>query len=397
MRFRLDVPGQAKRRHLSVRICPASGPGLLSKSQRERRKIEIVTAHGANSIERFDQVMAIESGTTFREQARKWLEQAENRKRRPLSAATLAGYGCYLKKHLNPLIGDMPLANVNNGCLKALVPKLSASGLGAKTIQSVVQVMQCVVASCLNENGEAIYPRKWNYEFADMPVVQSQRTPSFTGDEITALVAALEGRARMVCILEAASGLRVGELFGLEVKHFVGNTLHVEQTAWYDHVRPYKGKSLNFIRQVDIHSSVAATLRKFIGERPDGLIFRSRNQGPLLQSNFLRDDLHPALEKLGIEKQGFHGFRRFRVTHLESSYVPRALVTYWTGHAKSADGEIIKSTVTDKYVKMEKDAAFRAEVAERIGIGFDLPAIEAPGNVPSVPRNVEEVAAQKLS
>ena len=49
---------------------------------------------------------------------------------------------------------------------------------------------------------------------------------------------------------------------------------------------------------------------------------------------------YPILEELGIEQLGFHSFRRFRVTHLESSYVPSALVKYRTGHAKSSDGEI---------------------------------------------------------
>jgi hypothetical protein len=71
-------------------------------------------------------------------------------------------------------------------------------------------------------------------------------------------------------------------------------------------------------------------------------------------------------------------------------------VQYWTGHAKSGDGEIIKSTVTDKYVKMHKDEAFRAEVVERIGIGFELPKPENLEVVPSVPRIAVEVAVGNL-
>jgi integrase len=158
-------------------------------------------------------------------------------------------------------------------------------------------------------------------------------------------------------------------------------------------LRERKGKSHNFFRQVDVHSSVATMLREFIGVRTEGFIFRTRKGTPIHQSNFLRKNLHPSLERLGIEKQGFHGFRRFRVTHLESKYVPRALVQYWTGHARSGDGEIVKSTVTDKYVKMHKDGAFRAEEAERIGIGFDLPNAESVEVVPSVPSSEEmEVA-----
>src|SRR5258708_7192397 len=127
----------------------------------------------------------------------------------------------------------------------------------------------------------------------------------------------------------------------------------------------------------------------FIGHRKDGFIFRSEKGTAIHQSNFLRRCLHPLLEQLGIEKQGFHGFRRFRVTHLESSTVPPALVKYWTGHANSRDGEVVRCIVTDKYVKMAKDTKFRAEVAERIGVGFELPKAETVEVVPSVPNSQE--------
>jgi integrase len=142
------------------------------------------------------------------------------------------------------------------------------------------------------------------------------------------------------------------------------------QSVWEG--RRQTPKTKNAKREVDLHSSVAALLQGFIGDRKDGFIFRSEKGAPVHQSNFLRRCLHPLLEQLGIEKQGFHGFRRFRVTHLESSTVPPALVKYWTGHVSSSDGEAVRSTVTDRYVKMAKDTKFRAEVAERIGLGFEI-------------------------
>jgi hypothetical protein len=81
---------------------------------------------------------------------------------------------------------------------------------------------------------------------------------------------------------------------------------------------------------------------------------------------------YPILEELGVEQQGFHGSLCLRVTHLESSCVPPALVRYWTGHAKSSGGEVVRQTVTARYIKMAKDSKFRANVAERIGPGFEL-------------------------
>jgi hypothetical protein len=58
---------------------------------------------------------------------------------------------------------------------------------------------------------------------------------------------------------------------------------------------------------------------------------------------------------------------------------------YWTGHAKSSDGEVVRQTVTDRYIKMAKDTKFRADVAERIGLGFELPKVETVEVVPGVP------------
>jgi hypothetical protein len=50
---------------------------------------------------------------------------------------------------------------------------------------------------------------------------------------------------------------------------------------------------------------------------------------------------------------------------------------------------VVRRTVTDKYVKMEKDRKFRAEVVERIGVGFELPKAETVEFVPSVPNSQE--------
>jgi integrase len=205
----------------------------------------------------------------------------------------------------------------------------------------------------------------------------------FTGEEITKIIAKAEKQERVIYALFAASGLRAGELFGLEVKHFNGDTITVAQSVWEGRVQ--SPKTVNAFRQVDLHPSVAAMLRDFIGDRKQGFLFRTRTGTAFLQSNFLRSSLSPILEELGIEKQGFHGFRRFRVTHLESSCVPPALTKYWTGHAKPVDGEVVRQTTTDRYIKMGKDTKFRGDVAERIGLGFELPKSETGEVVPSVP------------
>ena len=280
VRFRLDVPGQYQRVQRSIKICPVSGPGLLTKPERERRKVEIVNSFGANSVQHFNRVMAIEAGHTFRDQAKEWLHQCSIRRRKPIKPATICGWETYLSKHLNPIIGDALLSSVNNSTLKQLVTKLTDAGLSPKTIRNVVQVMTSVIASAVTDDGEQIYPRNWNYQFADVPIVGDQHTPTFTGKEVSKIIAEAEGQERAVFLLLAASGLRAGELFGLEVKHFAGTTtLSIEQALWRGRLQTPKTK--NAYRQVDLHSSVAGFLRTFIGDRKKGFIFQSTDKTPI--------------------------------------------------------------------------------------------------------------------
>jgi hypothetical protein len=38
------------------------------------------------------------------------------------------------------------------------------------------------VASAINEDGEELFPRKWNEEYIDAPQIDAQRQPSATSD-----------------------------------------------------------------------------------------------------------------------------------------------------------------------------------------------------------------------
>jgi len=85
----------------------------------------------------------------------------------------------------------------------------------------------------------------------------------------------------------------------------------------------------------------------------------------LLQSNSLRDSLHPILDRMAHERGGFNIFRRFRFTHLEKSKCPEALKHFWSRHAPAH--------VSERYVKLMRDREYRLAWAEKIGLGFELP------------------------
>ena len=120
VRFWKDVEGQEKRQRVRERICPISGPGKLSASERKHKAKEIIAASGADTAEHFERVVRSNHGITFREQAEIWLKQMKNRKRKPVAPSTLENWERCLRNWLNPNIGDMPLDSIGNLALRNL-------------------------------------------------------------------------------------------------------------------------------------------------------------------------------------------------------------------------------------------------------------------------------------
>ena len=110
----------------------------------------------------------------------------QQRKRKPIAPATVESWQGALDVWILPNLGDVPSSSVGNLALKGLVEKMVKAGLSPKTVNTYSQVVKSVVASAVNEEGEQLFPRKWNHEFVDMPVVDKskQNTPHFTSEVI---------------------------------------------------------------------------------------------------------------------------------------------------------------------------------------------------------------------
>jgi integrase len=270
----------------------------------------------------------------------------------------------------------VPLVSVNNLLVKQLIADMAHAGFTAQTVKCYAGVVKQVVASAVDDNGEEIYPRKWNHDFLDMPLVTKHHAPAFTPDQVTGILAA-DTPYRTLYATLAGTGMRIGEALGLEVGHISqdGHTISIRQTLWSGGVG--SPKTSNAVREIDLHPSLAALLLAHIGLRRTGFVFQSSAGTPLQPAHVLRLDLHPVLAGVGAAKTGFHAFRRFRVTHLRKQRVPEDLLRFWIGHADKS--------VTDGYSKVKEDMEFRRQVANAIPLGFELPA-ETLTCVPNVPK-----------
>src|SRR5215472_9682107 len=182
VRYRVDTP-DGRRVLTSEKVCDlVNGKPTLSLAEQRRRAAEIVAAAGVNSTEQIKQNIL---GLTFRQQAEAFLKQAQVRKRSPISNNTYHTWRSCLDKWLLPNIGNTLLQDVNNKLVKELVVKMVDAELAPKTVENYLGLVKLVVASAIDENGEEIYPRKWNHDFIDLPEVDEQNTPTVTAEQLT--------------------------------------------------------------------------------------------------------------------------------------------------------------------------------------------------------------------
>ncbi len=309
---------------------------------------------------------------TFRAAAMQWIKDCEQRKQKPIKASVAHNWKCILRNHLYPRIGELPLKDVGNRTMRSLVEKLAAKKLSPATIRNIAVVVKLVVSSAVDDDGNQLFPMKWNRRFIDMPELDptKQHKPTFTVEQVTAITKAATGRLQMAAILLAASGLRAGELLGLEVRHFDGSAVRVEQSVWGGNNKVNAPKTQNSYRVIDLHPDVASLLQQFIGTRTSGFIFQTSSRKPVTQTNLLRRELHPLLDRLKIERRGFHSFRRFRNTYLRQQHCPDALLKFWLGHAGR--------DMSDLYDRSSEDVQYRKDVAKSMGVGYELPKTLSP-------------------
>jgi integrase len=350
-RFWIDVQsGERRRKTVSLGRCATQSIARL-------RLRDYIERAGINAASAFGQVLV--PGTTFRQQAERWIDSVSIRKRRPVKPATIYGWQHCLDKWILPNLGNKLLSEVRNGALRQFVEILSAAGLAPKTIINVVTVVKLVVASAVDGEGDQIHPRIWNHEFIQLPLVikEKQNRPTITDAAISAMLSMLKGRDAVLVALVAGTGLRIGEALAVRTDDFdpLCRVLQVRRSVWRR--REQAPKTLNAIRPVDIAECLAQALRGYIKGRKGHLF--TTGAGRLLDSRNVLD----VLQRAG-RRGGYHAFRRFRFAVLRKAGVPDDLIKLWLGHSQN---------LIDLYAaQLRYDEAYRREWCERAGLGFGL-------------------------
>lgn len=273
---------------------------------------------------------------TFREYAERWREAQHQRE------STKRNLKSKLTRHVYPVIGDAPLGKITALDLRALRSGLKLSD---STAAIVIGFVAAILRSAVEDKliPASPMPRGLQAGSSSPPVVPP------TLEHVNAITESINRRYRALVVLGSTSGLRIGELCGLDVPHFdaLRRSVRVEQQLTYQaagdgHViSPVKTTAGR--RTVPIPAwaveEVAAHLARYGPVECDGreLIFSNEAGRPVQPTVFTRGPWGTARKRAGLpEDFDPHGLRHFYASALIAHGESVTTVQHRLGHASAA-------------------------------------------------------------
>jgi integrase len=177
-----------------------------------------------------------------------------------------------------------------------------------------------------------------------LPEVPRRKVVPLTVDQVRALAEAMPDRYRALVVVGAGTGLRPGELFGLQLRHvdFFKRQVHVEQQVQQTpkggtRVCPPKTKESERVvplPDVVVHALVAH-LKAFPAE-PDDFLFQDPKGGPIVATRLMDSAWRPARAKAGLPTTGMHQLRHTYASLLIEAGESVKVVSERLGHTNAA-------------------------------------------------------------
>jgi len=288
----------------------------------------------------------MESAMTFAQQAEAYLADIASVAR----PNTLHVYRSILDNRINPAIGRLELAEVDNRTAKSLVSRLTEAHLAPATIGLAVTLVKQVLKSAVDGRGNRLYPVVWNPDYIKAPSVDtdSQKAPITPQETLQKALQTTSGDVKALVAILASTGLRINEALAIGK----GNT--------WDPIQGTITVSGTLVMGTFQSSPKTKAGKRIVDLAPEiNELLKAEFKGTFPSSE---DTYRRKFKALGIE--GFHALRRFRITHLQLANVPETLVKFWAGHAAK--------DITARYTKVGSEISARKDWSEKAGLGFNV-------------------------
>lgn len=258
---------------------------------------------------------------SFREYATMW-QRAKDEEHLP---RTIQRRDQILKKHVLPDLGDLPIRSIGPKNLRDLVTKWRSQGLSSATIRTHIAYVGQIFRLALDDEVITKDPTKR----LKLPKAPIGKGVILDQEQCKTLLASVDDQHRRLFYILLVTGLRIGELFQLQVRDFNRDDRKLV-------VR--RSKTANGEREIDLSENDLAVLDEQIrslgseAELPDSILFRSVEGRPLNYRNLSQRVLKKVIRETGLPQFTFHDLRKTHATMLVAASTDPKVVEQRMGH-----------------------------------------------------------------
>lgn len=235
----------------------------------------------------------------FKEYAEEW------RASQPHRPSTAKAVAQHLRCYAYPVWEKRALGAIKPGDVQSWITSLTTTHkLAASTSRTVFNTVNAVFRAAVRDR---MIPHNPCTD-AKLPSVPRKKVVPLAVEQVRTLAEEIPGRYRGLVLLGACTGLRPGELFGLQLQHVdllhatVSVEQQVQQTAKHG-VYVCPPKTARSHRTVPLPriavEAMKAHLRDFPADGPESWIFKAPQGGPVVYTHFMDGSWRPACAKAG--------------------------------------------------------------------------------------------------
>ncbi|HXY03481.1 MAG TPA: site-specific integrase [Terriglobales bacterium] len=269
-------------------------------------------------------------------------------------ASTRKSYKEIWENHISERVGHIRVREFRtvdaSRMLKAIA---SEKDLTRTTLQHIKGVLSGIFTHAKNEGAfDGENPVR------DVHIPSNAREPgetfAYNLKQICLILDSLPLLPKAAVATAAFAGLREGELRGLDWTDYEQDALRVNRSVWKTFVnKPKTRASANSVPVIRQLAEILDDYRKSIGNPATGVMLHNGSGTHMDFDKLAQRIIRPAIEKLGLEWYGWHGFRRGVASNLYELGADEKIVQRVLRHAKA-------HVTKDRYIKAFDPAVIAA-------------------------------------
>lgn len=256
-----------------------------------------------------------------------YLEDWHRGHKRGLREATAENYAANVRLHIDPIIGGIPLTQLQSSDVRRLIDECERKGLSAGTIHKVITTLRVALNAAVREGTIYRSPAAG----VRLPRIDNDPVRPVNHVEADAIRDAVQGHwLEPIVRLLLGSGIRLGEAVALNQ-----SDLYLDEGF----IRLRKSKTR--IRAVAISLDAVAALRQALATAPrrgpgEPVFFAPGKRGERMVGTSVSHALPEVLQTAGLPRLTPHGLRHAAATLMLADRVPMRVIAEQLGHRNPA-------------------------------------------------------------